>query len=241
MHRTPRLCSGFILDVIGAASVICGVNLPMDRLWGKFLHVIFICVMSPVMHAGLSIAAKLARARPVRVGKVTICGPQGFRDLCGALLARLASLDPMMYRRLTGVHRVWVFYDDRRQGAQLFRELRCLTQTDDISHTTSRARIVCISKTNRATTPTIKPSSAFMGFWSQAGTSRNFPHGYKATRFPAILAWRATRAAPAAAPSTSPNRPPRAKLSGLLGRLAWREGSARSTISTWKEPELLWF
>jgi hypothetical protein len=121
------------------------VKLPMDRLWGKFLHVIFICVMSPVMLAGLSIAAKLARARPVRVGKVTICGPQGFLDLCGASLERLASLDPMMYRRLTGVHRVWVFYDDRRQGAQLFRELRCLIQTDDISNTTSRARIVCIS------------------------------------------------------------------------------------------------
>ena len=86
----------------------------MDRLWGKFLHVIFICVMSPVMLAGLSIAAKLARARPVRVGKVTICGPQGFLDLCGASLERLASLDPMMYRRLTGVHRVWVFYDDTR-------------------------------------------------------------------------------------------------------------------------------
>lgn len=53
-----------------------------------------------------------------------------------------------------------------------------------------------------------------------------------------FLAWRATRAAPAADPSTRPNSAPRARLRGLLGRLGWREGNARSTSSTWKEREL---
>jgi hypothetical protein len=86
----------------------------MDRLWGKFLHGVFTCVMFPAMLAGLSIGAKLARVRPVRVGKLTICGPPSFLDLCRASVERLASLDPMMYRRLTGEHRVWVFYDDTR-------------------------------------------------------------------------------------------------------------------------------
>ena len=88
----------------------------MDRLWGKFLHVIFKCVMSPVVLAALSIAGKLARARPVRVGKLTICGPPSFVDLCRASVERLSFLDPVMYRRLTGEHRIWVFHDDSRSA-----------------------------------------------------------------------------------------------------------------------------
>jgi hypothetical protein len=86
----------------------------MDRLLGKFLHVIFTCVTFPMTLAGLWVAATLARARPVRVGKLTICGPPSFLELCRGSLERLASLDPMMYRRLTGDQRVWVFYEDTR-------------------------------------------------------------------------------------------------------------------------------
>jgi hypothetical protein len=90
------------------------VKLPMDRLLSKFVNVIFTCVTFPMALAGLWVATTLARARPVRVGKLTICGPPSFLELCGASVERLASLDPMMYRRLTGEHPVWVFYEDAR-------------------------------------------------------------------------------------------------------------------------------
>jgi hypothetical protein len=86
----------------------------MQRLGRKFLHVIFTWVLFPLWLGGLYIAAWLHKDRPLRLGKLTICGPSSFRELCRVSVERMASLDPVMHGRLTGDHWVWVFYDDTR-------------------------------------------------------------------------------------------------------------------------------
>ena len=86
----------------------------MQRLGLKFLHAIFAWGLFPLWLTGLHIAAWIQKDRPLRLGKLTICGPASFRELCKASVERMAYLDPTMHCRLTGDHRVWVFYDDTR-------------------------------------------------------------------------------------------------------------------------------
>lgn len=86
----------------------------MRRFGRIVLHMIFRYGFFPVWLAGLRIMSMFSRVNPLRVGKLTVYGPQSFLDVCQSSLQRLASLDVEIYHHLTGNEGVWVFPDNER-------------------------------------------------------------------------------------------------------------------------------
>jgi hypothetical protein len=69
MHRTPRLCSGFILDVIGAASVICGVGCyDCDSLRDEAVPHSWVGIRSAPVYRRRPVLRHSSRCTPLRIG-----------------------------------------------------------------------------------------------------------------------------------------------------------------------------
>jgi hypothetical protein len=70
-------------------------------------------ILLPPFVALLSIVSAVSRPQLIRIGKLRVCGPPEFLDLCRASVERLATLDSNIYRHFTTNRKVLVSFDLR--------------------------------------------------------------------------------------------------------------------------------
>lgn len=85
----------------------------MSKLRFHFLRALE-CVVFPLCLLGFRVAATGRGLNRCRVGKLSVWGDSGFVALCKASIERLRTIDPELYRTLTGQQWAWVIQD--RQG-----------------------------------------------------------------------------------------------------------------------------